>query len=161
MWASALPLATLVVARQERALYGLALAVYAIGSFVCHQLPQRSFYLWSVPMPVCARCAGIYAGAAFASLFFVRLTASAKATAVRRSFMRRRKPDTTSKKDIARVALIVAAVPTLASLLYEWTTGQAPTNLIRAVAGAPLGAAVGWVVVSGRRPDRRARGSGF
>lgn len=144
MWASALPLATFVVARQERALYGLALAVYAIGSFVCHQLPQRSFYLWSVPMPVCARCAGIYAGAAFASLFFVRL-----------------KPDTTSKKDIARVALIVAAVPTLASLLYEWTTGQAPTNLIRAIAGAPLGAAVGWVVVSGRRPDRRARGSGF
>lgn len=152
MWASALPLATFVVARQERALYGVALAVYAIGSFVCHQLPQRSFYLWSVPMPVCARCTGIYAGAAFASLFFVRL---------KPEFKVRLKPDTTSKKDIARVALIVAAVPTLASLLYEWTTGQAPTNLIRAVAGAPLGAAVGWVVVSGRRPDRRARGSGF
>lgn len=149
MWAGALPLATFVVARQGRALYGLALAVYAIGSFICHQLPQRSFHLWSVPMPVCARCAGIYAGAAFASLFFVRL---------KPEFKVRLKPDTTRKEDIARVALIVAAVPTLASLLYEWTTGQAPTNLIRAVAGAPLGAAVAWVVVARCRPDSMSAG---
>ena len=38
-------------------------AVYGIGSLVCHQLPQRSYRLWSAQMPVCARCAGIYAGA--------------------------------------------------------------------------------------------------
>ena len=43
------------------------LAVYGIGSLVCHQLPARSFHLWSAQMPVCARCAGIYFGAAVAA----------------------------------------------------------------------------------------------
>ena len=45
-----------------------SVAVYAIGSLVCHQLPQRSYRLWAAQMPVCARCTGIYAGAATASL---------------------------------------------------------------------------------------------
>ena len=42
----------------------LAAIVYGIGGVVCHQRPERSFYLWSTQFPVCARCAGIYAGAA-------------------------------------------------------------------------------------------------
>ena len=41
----------------------LIVAVYGIGSLVCHQLPERSYHLWGAQMPVCARCAGIYAGA--------------------------------------------------------------------------------------------------
>lgn len=34
-----------------------------IFSAVCHQRPERSIYLGGVPMVVCARCFGIYAGA--------------------------------------------------------------------------------------------------
>jgi hypothetical protein len=41
----------------------LILGVYALGSVVCHQLPERSYHLWAAQMPVCARCAGIYFGA--------------------------------------------------------------------------------------------------
>ena len=33
------------------------------------------------------------------------------------------------------------------TLVYEWTTGDTPSNVIRALAGAPLGAAVVFVVV--------------
>jgi uncharacterized membrane protein len=29
---------------------------------ICHQLPERSFHLFSEPMAVCSRCAGIYYG---------------------------------------------------------------------------------------------------
>ena len=66
LWALSLPLATRAAApaSASSAGYVFALAVYAIGSRICHQLPARSFHLWSMQMPVCARCAGIYAGAA-------------------------------------------------------------------------------------------------
>jgi uncharacterized membrane protein len=33
-------------------------------SLVCHQQPERSFYLFGAPVAVCARCLGIYLGAA-------------------------------------------------------------------------------------------------
>jgi hypothetical protein len=32
--------------------------------------------------------------------------------------------------------------------LYEWTIGQTPGQWTRAVSGAPLGAAVAWVVLA-------------
>jgi uncharacterized membrane protein len=30
---------------------------------VCHQIPDRCLWIASTPMPVCARCAGVYVGA--------------------------------------------------------------------------------------------------
>ncbi|MCK6629252.1 MAG: DUF2085 domain-containing protein [Anaerolineae bacterium] len=35
----------------------------AIGYAVCHQIPARSFHLAGQPLPLCARCTGIYLGA--------------------------------------------------------------------------------------------------
>ena len=29
---------------------------------LCHGIPSRCLELWNVPMPICARCAGIYVG---------------------------------------------------------------------------------------------------
>lgn len=43
---------------------GLA-PVYDLFSMICHQQPDRSWHLFSEPMPVCIRCASIY----FAFLF--------------------------------------------------------------------------------------------
>lgn len=37
----------------------------AIGYAVCHQLPARSFHLAGQPLPLCARCTGIYLGTLF------------------------------------------------------------------------------------------------
>jgi uncharacterized membrane protein len=37
-------------------------------SLVCHQRPDRSFYLFGAPIAVCARCLGIYLGAAIGLL---------------------------------------------------------------------------------------------
>jgi hypothetical protein len=42
----------------------------------------------------------------------------------------------------------VAILPTIVTLVYEWVTGDTPSNVVRAVAGAPLGAAVAFVVMS-------------
>src|SRR5262249_26791053 len=41
-----------------------ALIVRRCFSLVCHQMPERSFYLFGHPLAVCARCTGIYFGIA-------------------------------------------------------------------------------------------------
>jgi hypothetical protein len=169
-WAALLPVAPLAASQPApaRFWYGLAFAVYSAGSFICHQLPERSFHLWSAQMPVCARCTGIYLGAAVAAVIaMVRLPLSAFAPTAAadksplRGFGALRKPDTTyamhSSTRRARVLLAAAALPTAVTLVYEWTTGDTPWNAIRALAGAPLGAAVAFVVVEALRV-RRAPG---
>jgi hypothetical protein len=42
---------------------------------------------------------------------------------------------------------LAAMVPTLLTLVYEWTTGIAPTNAVRAAAGLLLGSVVAWLIV--------------
>jgi uncharacterized membrane protein len=37
-------------------------------ALVCHQRPERSFWLFGAPVAVCARCLGIYLGAAIGML---------------------------------------------------------------------------------------------
>jgi uncharacterized membrane protein len=139
-WAVALVLAPSIAARPDASpLYAFAFGIYAAGSIVCHQLPDRSFHLWGVQMPVCARCTGIYVGGAAAAIV-VYVVSAFRRTQVRL------KPDTTYQR--ARIALLVAALPTAATLLYEWTTGQTPANAIRALAGFPLGAAVVWAIAT-------------
>jgi uncharacterized membrane protein len=36
--------------------------IYKICSYICHQIPARSFYLENHPFAVCARCFGVYFG---------------------------------------------------------------------------------------------------
>ena len=112
--------------------HAFAFAAYAVGSVICHQLPGRSFHLWAASMPVCARCTGIYFGAAV-----VAIAVRPKVHTVRL------KADTTYG---AKMALILAVIPILATLIYEWTAGHTPANWIRAAAGVPMGAAVGWII---------------
>src|SRR5262245_8646685 len=69
-WFALIPLATFLAGQSSpktTAGYGLAAVMYGIGSLVCHQRPERSVHLFGVQMPVCARCLGIYAGAAAAA----------------------------------------------------------------------------------------------
>lgn len=36
--------------------------IYQISSYICHQIPERSFFIAKHPFAVCARCFGIYFG---------------------------------------------------------------------------------------------------
>ena len=137
-WAAAIPLAAFVASRPAAApaAYTFALAVYAIGHVVCHQLPARSFHLWMVTLPVCARCTGIYLGAA----------ATAVSLALARLVRRSAKREGGSTKAAPRAVLLLAMIPTALTLVFEWTTGAMPANWIRALAGLPLGAAVAWAI---------------
>jgi len=46
----------------------LASAIYKVFSFLCHQIPERSFHLAGHQFAVCSRCTGIYSGFAVAAL---------------------------------------------------------------------------------------------
>jgi len=34
--------------------------IFAVGSLICHQRPDRSFFVDGHQLPVCARCTGLY-----------------------------------------------------------------------------------------------------
>lgn len=36
--------------------------IFSLCGHVCHQQPERSFFLNGLQLPLCARCTGIYAG---------------------------------------------------------------------------------------------------
>jgi len=133
IWAACIPLTALAASRPDSTpvVYGFAVAAYSVGHLICHQLPVRSFHLWGAALPVCARCSGIYAGAALAAMVFAS---------------RHRRHDTARGQVEPRLVLLLALLPTAATLVFEWTTGVMAANWIRALAGAPLGVAVAWAI---------------
>jgi uncharacterized membrane protein len=48
----------------------LSQSIYQAFSYVCHQIPDRSFFIAGHQFAVCARCTGIYAGFTAATLFY-------------------------------------------------------------------------------------------
>lgn len=131
VWATVIPCAAFLASRSNGTPlgYAFALSVYAIGHAICHQLPLRSFHAWGASLPVCARCTGIYVGAAVVAMAVMVQPIAADLAGSR-----------------ARRLLLAALVPTATTLVYEWTTGATPANWVRALAGFPLGAAVAWMI---------------
>ena len=144
-WAAAIPLAA-VASTSGMAVPKLAAsAVYVAGAVVCHQKPERSFHLAGQPLPVCARCTGIYAGAALAVLGMAAFGTGGRSASVRLDVQR------------ARVIGLVALVPTLATLVWEWAIGTTPSNPVRAAAGLPIGAAIAWIMWWSARSHGQSR----
>ena len=162
MWMLMLLMVPLLLARETggRAVTTVAAGTYLVGSLICHQRPDRSFRLWGVQMPVCARCAGLYLGAAVGALIAGAGVSSQRFAAhVRESLIR--DTERGGSRGIAelaspalRVIVLAAAVPTGVTWLGE-AVGWLPfAGGVRAVAAVPLGAAVTWVaslVIRGER----------
>ena len=136
IWAALIVVAPFLASREHVSTLAstLILSVYGIGSLVCHQLPERSYQLWTAQMPVCARCAGIYFGALAGGL-----ASAVRAPAARRGV---------GSANTARLILGLAVLPTLATLIYERLSGVMPSHAIRAAAGAAIGLVVAWLVVA-------------
>jgi len=150
-WMALLVVAPFLASRPHASALGTALvvAVYGAGSLVCHQLPARSYRLWTAQMPVCARCAGIYLGAAAAAILLsmaqpIRAARAAVGRTEGLNVARRLQPSVSA----ARLVVAAAVAPTALTLVYEWTTGVTPSNAVRFAAGLPIGLAVAWLVVS-------------
>lgn len=46
-------------------------AIFDILSYLCHQLPDRTLFISSIPLPFCARCAGLYIGMAITVIYVI------------------------------------------------------------------------------------------
>lgn len=49
---------------------GSALSIYHAFGFLCHQLPERSFFIDGHKLAVCSRCTGLYFGATLTLLLY-------------------------------------------------------------------------------------------
>jgi uncharacterized membrane protein len=101
----------------------LSVSIRNFFSVVCHQDPARSFWIAGAPVAVCARCLGIYLGAALGALVAVRRGVALRIVAVA----------------VAANALDVAA---------EWGGLHGNLPATRFGLGLALGAAVGALVAA-------------
>jgi uncharacterized membrane protein len=133
---AALAIAWLITLLAAPLLPAAAAAVtYAAASLLCHQRPERSFYLGAYQLPVCARCLGIYAGAAAGGAAALLMGRWRSLTAARRGVSRR----------VAAIT-VFALLPTVVTVALEWMGAWYPSNGTRALAGTPAGFVVALVV---------------
>jgi uncharacterized membrane protein len=137
LWVAMLLITPAALASKSRPLSFGAAVVYAGGSLICHQRPDRCFKVSGRPMPVCARCTGLYLGAAVGAPF--ALIAGWGISSRR-----------------ARRVVVLAALPTLLTWSVEMLGLAQPSNLVRAFCALPLGFAAAWLVMSAFRSPRAA-----
>ncbi len=126
----------------------LALVCYAVGGVVCHQIADRSFHLGMAQLAVCARCTGIYTGAAV-SFLWQALVARGEDSGLYRGPRR-------DNVCAARVWLLCGALPTVVTVVLEQSGLWPTSNVQRALAGVPLGVALALVAGrAARKLDRR------
>jgi uncharacterized membrane protein len=102
--------------------------LFPVGSFICHQRPERSFVVHGRQLPVCARCTGLYVGAAVAAPLAI---VGAAAVAASR----------------ARWIFVLAALPTLITWTAEFAGLAHFSNGVRAIGALPLGFTAAWLVL--------------
>ncbi len=123
----------------------LSAGSYLVGGLICHQRPTRSFRLWGVQMPVCARCAGLYGGAALGAVVVGAWPSGhRRAGRIRRDSSRGLLGG--ERVPALRWVVVGAAVPTGVSVVMETLGIVEGSAVIRAVGAIPLGVAVTWVV---------------
>ena len=107
------------------------LTLYRSFSYVCHQNPDRSFFVAGHPFAVCSRCTGLYAGFAFATLLYPLV----------RSLRRTEAPP--------RKWLFIAAAPLAIDLTVNFLGIWENTHSSRFITGALLGAVSVFYVLPG------------
>jgi uncharacterized membrane protein len=109
----------------------VAASIYRAFSFVCHQIPERSFHLAGHQFGVCSRCTGLYAGFAVAALAYP-LIRSLKTTATP-----------------ARRWLLLAAVPLVIDFGLGYFSIWQNNHLSRFTTGALLGSVAVFYIMPG------------
>jgi len=109
----------------------VALTIYRGFSKVCHQLPERSFFIAGYPVAVCARCSGLYIGFAGAMLIYP----------LARSLRETDAP--------ARKWLFLSAMPMAVDFTLGYSGLWANTHASRFITGLLLGAVAVFYVMPG------------
>src|SRR6266404_503184 len=132
--AIALAIMGLIVVAPVGQAYGhpsISAAIYKTFSFVCHQIPERSFHLAGHQFAVCSRCTGLYAGFAIAALVYPLV----------RSL---RRTDTPS-----RLWLMLATLPLIIDFGLGYFSIWENTHLSRFLTGALLSSVAVFYIMPG------------
>ena len=121
-------LAPLMMARGQE---HFARPIYDFFSYLCHQLPTRSFYLEGHQFAVCSRCTGMYAGIFLGFLFYPLI----------RSFKRRDAP--------AFFWLVIGMLPAVIDFALGYLNIWENTHLSRFITGAIFGAVAATFILAG------------
>ena len=105
--------------------------IYETFSFVCHQIPERSFHLAGHKFAVCSRCTGLYSGFAFTALVYPLLQ-SLRRTYTPRLFW-----------------LFLAALPLAIDFLLGYFNVWHNNHLSRFVTGALLSSVAVFFIIPG------------
>jgi uncharacterized membrane protein len=142
-------------------------AIYAIGSYICHQRPERSFELAGAQLPVCARCLGLYGGAALGAVIaphLWRLGAWHRPPGSWRTHSWC-PPFLAAGASYAKVAagpprpqifILLSLLPAVISLVVEWAGLGQPGNVVRALTGMVAGGVIAAVVLATLHYERCA-----
>lgn len=125
----------------------LSAMTYLAGALICHQKPERSFHRDGAQYPVCARCLGLYAGALVGALGWIALAGMQRVPRPRA--VRWLQPAR------LRATLVLAALPTIATVALALSGVWDGTNQLRALLAVPLGAAIAMVVAAAAAGDLR------
>ena len=116
-------------------------ALWRIGAIISHQRPERSFFIAAMQMPVCARCTGLYVGAALAVPLALLVASPLPGQR-------------------ARWIFAAAALPTAITWTLEAGGALAFSNAARFAAALPWGAVAAWLVLAVLgEPDHQLRRS--
>ena len=103
---------------------------------LCHGIAHRCYSMWNVPMPICARCTGIYIGMFSGLVFFVMVP--------------------WIYERWLRIAMYVAAGVLAVDGLTQLARLRESTNDLRLATGLAAGFTFGmWVLSAIERRDRR------
>ncbi len=119
--------------------HGASMQWRMLFRLMCHGKIERSLELFDVPMPICARCVGIYLGMLFGILAF-------------RAILRLR-------ERVMRVVAFVAVTPLAIDGLTQLSGLRESTNELRIATGVIAGFAFGLWILSAveRRDDARSQ----
>jgi uncharacterized membrane protein len=109
---------------------------------LCHGIPHRCLTIFDTPMPICARCVGIYCGFLAGLVLFVIVIKTADS--------RQRTADPHPRLlSAVRCLLSIAVIPILVDGGTQAIGLRESTNPLRLATGLTVGAAFGlWVLVS-------------
>ena len=109
----------------------VGLTIYKSFSYVCHQIPERSFFIFGHQFAVCARCTGLYAGFTVATVCYPLVRSLRQIEAPPRKW------------------LFIAAAPLAIDFALGYLGIWANTHSSRFATGALLGAVAVFYVMPG------------
>lgn len=109
----------------------LAQGIYGAFAMLCHQLPDRSYFIDGHKFAVCTRCTGLYAGFAITLLLYPLIGSLRRTTTPPRSW------------------LLLAAIPLVIDFSVTFFGFWENTHTSRLLTGALLGGAAVFYVMPG------------